>query len=212
MIITHLKYKNKINYYYLRFIIIGSIASISLPPLSIFPLIFLISIPIFYLCQNQNPKKAFFIGFFSALGWFLASLYWLSNSLVLGGQQFIWMIPFVLFGFPAFLSIFWGLAFYFSNFFGKSFIEKMILISILLPVFEWLRGNILTGFPWNMLGFSLSHPLEIAQTVSLIGPYGQNTLVVLMVLIPVSLVAKQKSLKKLNALPPADSASKKSKS
>ena len=195
MTLIHPKNKKKIKFYfyYTRFILIGSLASISLPPLSIFPLIFLISIPIFCFCENQNPKKAFFIGFFTALGWFLASLYWLSNSLILGGQQFIWMIPFVLFCFPAFLSIFWGLAFYFSNFFGKSFIEKMILISIFLPVFEWLRGNILTGFPWNMLGFSLSRPLEIAQTVSLIGPYGQNTLVVLMVLIPVSLVAKQKS-------------------
>ena len=193
MIITHLKNNNKINYYYLRFIIIGSIASISLPPLSIFPLIFLISIPIFYLCQTQNPNKAFFIGFFSALGWFLASLYWLSNSLVIGGQQFIWMIPFVFLCFPAFLSIFWGLAFYFSNLFGKSFAEKMILISIFLPAFEWLRGNILTGFPWNMLGFVFSQPLELSQTASLMGPYGQNTLAVLMVLIPVSLTAKQKS-------------------
>ena len=193
MIITHLKNNNKINYYYLRFIIIGSIASISLPPLSIFPLIFLISIPIFYLCQNQNPKKGFFIGFFSALGWFLASLYWLSNSLVIGGQQFIWMIPFVFLCFPAFLSIFWGLAFYFSNLFGKSFVEKMILISIFLPAFEWLRGNILTGFPWNMLGFVFSQPPELSQTASLMGPYGQNTLAVLMVLIPVSLTAKQKS-------------------
>ena len=107
MIIIHPKNKKKTTFYfyYVRFILIGSIASISLPPLSIFPLIFLISIPIFYLCQNQNPNKAFFIGFFTALGWFLASLYWLSNSLVVGGQQFIWMIPFVFFGLPAFLSM-----------------------------------------------------------------------------------------------------------
>jgi len=193
MKIIHPENKKKINFYYVRFILIGSLASTSLPPLSIFPLIFLLSIPIFYFCESQNSKKAFLIGFFTALGWFLASLYWLSNSLVIGGKQFIWMIPFVFFGFPAFLSIFWGLAFYISNIFGKSFVEKMILISIFFPVFEWLRGNILTGFPWNMLGFALSHPLEISQTVSLMGPYGQNTLAILIVLIPVSLVAKQKS-------------------
>ena len=127
MIIIHPKSNKKINYYfyYVRFILFGSIASTSLPPLSVFPFIFLISIPIFHFCENQNPKKAFLIGFFTALGWFVASLYWLSNSLVIGGQQFIWMIPFVFLGFPAFLSIFWGLAFYFANFFGKSFVEKI---------------------------------------------------------------------------------------
>ena len=116
MIIIHPKNNKKINYYfyYVRFILFGSIASASLPPLSIFPFIFLISIPIFYFCENQNSKIAFLIGFFTALGWFVASLYWLSNSLVVGGQQFLWMIPFIFLGFPALLSIFWGLAFYFS--------------------------------------------------------------------------------------------------
>jgi apolipoprotein N-acyltransferase len=60
------------------------------------------------------------------------------------------------------------------------------LFSIFLPFFEWLRGNILTGFPWNMIGFSLSSPLEIAQSIAFLGPYGQNVLIALVLTIPIS--------------------------
>ena len=53
----------------------GVFASLSLPPLSFFPIVFLITIPLFYLVNSKNLKDAFLIGFFLAFGWFLLSLY-----------------------------------------------------------------------------------------------------------------------------------------
>ena len=179
---------------YLFIFFIGVFASLSLPPLSFFPIVFLITIPLFYLVNSKNLKDAFLIGYFLAFGWFLASLYWISNAILVGGEEFFWMIPFLFIGFPAFLSIFWGLAFFFINFVGKSIVERLILFSILLPFFEWLRGKILTGFPWNMIGFSLSSPLEIAQSIALLGPYGQNILIALALTIPISIFYNKKIL------------------
>ena len=187
------KYKNLLKFKkYLFIFLTGVFASISLPPLSFFPIVFLISIPLFYLVKSKNLKDAFLIGYFLAFGWFLVSLYWISNAILVGGEEFIWMIPFVFIGFPAFLSVFWGLAFFFTNLIGKSIVERLILFSILLPFFEWLRGNILTGFPWNMIGFSLSSPLEIAQSIALLGPYGQNVLITLVLSFPVSIYYNKK--------------------
>ena len=177
---------------YFFIFLMGVFASLSLPPFSFFPIAFLITIPLFYLVNSKNLNDAFLIGYFLAFGWFLVSLYWISNAILVGGEEFLWMIPFVLIGFPAFLSVFWGLAFFFINLIGNSIVERLILFSILLPFFEWLRGNILTGFPWNMIGFSLSSPLEIAQSVALLGPYGQNILIALVLSIPISIYYNKK--------------------
>ncbi|MAC61316.1 MAG: apolipoprotein N-acyltransferase [SAR116 cluster bacterium] len=187
------KFKNNSNLIKYPFLfLIGILATFSLPPFSIFPCVFLISISIFYLLNSDDLKEAFLIGFFLAFGWFLVSLYWISNAILTGGKEFFWMIPFVFFGLPALLSIFWGLAFFFTNLIGQNITERLFLLSILFPLFEWLRGNILSGFPWNMLGFSLSSPLEFAQTISFLGPYGQNILIVFLITIPVSFYYNKK--------------------
>ena len=170
----------------------GFLASFSLPPINLFPFIFFLSLPIFFLINCRNWKDAFLIGFFSAFGWFVFSLYWLSNALIVSGGFYLWATPLVFIGFPAFLSLFWGLAFFSTFLLGKSIIEKLLFLLLLLPFFEWLRGTIFSGFPWNMIGFSLNNPLEISQTISILGPFGQNILIVVLISIPISLFLNKK--------------------
>ena len=40
--------------------------------------------------------------------------------------------------------------------------------------FEFIRGSILTGFPWNLIAYSFVNHLEILSITSLIGTYGFN--------------------------------------
>ena len=95
-------------------------------------------------------------------------LYWLSNALIVSGGIYLWIVPSV-FRFTG-IFIFASLTFVL----GKSATEKLLFFFFLLPFFEWLRGTIFSGFPWNMIGFSLNNPLEISQTISILGPYGQH--------------------------------------
>jgi apolipoprotein N-acyltransferase len=50
----------------------------------------------------------------------------------------------------------------------------LFLFSLLFGLTEFLRGNILTGFPWNLIVFSFSENLEILQILSFVGTYGFN--------------------------------------
>ena len=59
---------------------------------------------------------------------------------------------------------------------------------ISLTVSEWLRGHVLSGFPWNAFGYALSEPLALAQTASLIGLWGMTFLTVAIFASPAVLI------------------------
>ena len=50
--------------------------------------------------------------------------------------------------------------------------ERILALAAMLTMAEWLRGHVLTGFPWNTFGYALTEPLVLAQSVSLIGIWG----------------------------------------
>ena len=56
--------------------------------------------------------------------------------------------------------------------------ERVLALAAMLTVAEWLRGHLLSGFPWNTFGYALTEPLALAQSVSLIGIWGLTFLCV----------------------------------
>ena len=36
---------------------------------------------------------------------------------------------------------------------------RVLVLALALSAAEWLRGHVLTGFPWNVLGYALTYPL-----------------------------------------------------
>ena len=56
--------------------------------------------------------------------------------------------------------------------------ERVLALAATLTVAEWLRGHLLSGFPWNTFGYALTQPLALAQSVSLVGIWGLTFLCV----------------------------------
>ena len=153
--------------------------SLSLPPYNYlvinfftFSLFFIFLIK--KLSQHKNKKFFFIYGWLFGFGYFITNLYWISISLTFD-QNFKFLIPLTVILIPSFLAIFYGLISYFFIIFKpKNIISSFFLFSLIFGVLEFVRGSILTGFPWNLIAYSFSNQLEILSALSILGSYGFN--------------------------------------
>ena len=172
--------KNKKYLEFLFLIILGALTSLSLPPYNyLFVNFFTIGLFFIYIFKKKHSTKknnSFLYGWFFGFGYFLTNLYWVSIALSFD-ENFSFLIPFTVILIPLFLGTFYGIATYFFFIIDiKKPISNLFLFSLLFGLTEFLRGNILTGFPWNLIAFSFSENLEILQILSFIGTYGFNIL------------------------------------
>ena len=168
--------KNFLNSIYIFFL--GALSSYSLPPYNYFIINFitfsLFFIFIFKKKRTSNNKSFFKYGWCFGFGYFLFSLYWIAISLTFD-QSFRFLIPVAIILLPAFLAIFYGLiTCLFSIFYSKNVVISFFIFSILFGIIEFLRGSILTGFPWNLISFSFSNSIYFIQVLSIIGTYSFN--------------------------------------
>ena len=165
------------------FFLLGILTSFSLPPynywiINFFTFSFIV-ILLFKNLEKNSLKKFFFYGYFFGFGYFLFSLYWIPFSLT-HDENFKSFIPLAMIMIPAFLSIFYAIAFLLLKFFSnsKSLIINILILSLSLSLLEFLKGNILSGFPWNLFAYSLSENINLIQINSIIGVYSFNTILI----------------------------------
>ena len=187
--------KKKKYFEFLFLIILGALTSLSLPPYSFLFINFVTFSLLFFFTFRKKVSlknsRSFLYGWFFGFGYFFSNLYWIAISLKYD-TNFEFLIPIVLIFIPAFLAIFYGIATYFFFLINtKKPISNLFLFSILFGVTEFLRGTILTGFPWNLIVYSFSNNLEIIQITSLIGTYALNTLCISIFISPAIFFLKE---------------------
>ena len=161
---------------------LGSISSLSLSPYNFFIINFLtFSLFFSFLFKKLNEKNEikvyFFYGWIFGFAYFLTNLYWITISLTFE-DHFSFLIPFALILVPSFLAIFYGLAaLTFILLKPKNIISSFFLFSLLFGLVEFIRGNIFTGFPWNLIVYSFSQKIKFLSVLSLIGTYSLNLIV-----------------------------------
>jgi apolipoprotein N-acyltransferase len=163
----------------------GAFASLSLPPLFLLPAIFALSIPLLAYLKAESRMQASMIFAAAGTGWFLASTYWVSHSLVVETPSLWGLAPFMALALSLILALFWASAAMVSWSFGRRSVARLFWFVAFFSVGEWARGFVATGFPWNLTGSLFAVDLASLQAASVIGAYGLCVIANFFALVPV---------------------------
>ena len=172
----------------------GALSALAMAPFNAWPVLFLTFPAMVWLIDGAGAGKlrgvpaAAMTGWWFGLGYFVPGLYWIGYAFLVDASTFAWLMPFAVLGLPAYLALFTAFGFALARLLWTRDASRVIALALALTVGEWLRGHLLTGFPWNTFGYALSEPLALAQTASLIGLWGMTFLCVAIFASPAVLI------------------------
>ncbi|PMJ90458.1 apolipoprotein N-acyltransferase [Vibrio sp. 10N.261.55.A7] len=161
-------------------VFIGALTTLSFAPFSIWPIAIISPLVLFLLLQGQSAKQGFFIGYAWGIGLFATGISWVHISIdVFGGMPKIAGI-FLMALLVGYLALYSGLfAWSLNRFFPTLSRHRFFLAApALWLITDWLRGWIMTGFPWLWLGYS-----QIDAPLANFAPIGGVELITLAILL-----------------------------
>jgi apolipoprotein N-acyltransferase len=172
----------------------GALSALAMAPFNAWPVLFVTFPVVVWLIDGAAAGKwrgvpaAAISGYWFGLGYFVPGLYWTGNAFLVDAPTFAWLMPFAVLGLPAYLALFTAFGFALARLIWTRDASRLLALAIALTISEWLRGQLLSGFPWNAFGYALSEPLALAQTASLIGLWGMTFLTVAIFASPAVLI------------------------
>jgi apolipoprotein N-acyltransferase len=156
--------------------------ALALPPLSQIWLVF-IALPIIVVLNRDfatvSVSQRFVRGLSFGFGYFGFALHWIGYAFYVDAAEFLWMMPFAVGGLALFMASYWGVAFIAAGRMVKSQVPPWLALPISIAVIEWMRGFLLTGFPWAAPGLIADGMGGVLQTASLVGMPGLTLLILL---------------------------------
>jgi apolipoprotein N-acyltransferase len=153
----------------------GVASALALAPFNIWPILFVTFPVLVWLVDGSvagrwsGATNAALAGWCFGFGYFTAGLYWIGYAFLVDAKTFGWLLPVAVAGLPAYLAIYTGLSLAIARLIWVRGPERILALAATLTIGEWLRGHLLSGFPWNTFGYALTEPLVLAQSVSLVG-------------------------------------------
>jgi apolipoprotein N-acyltransferase len=153
----------------------GLAAALAQPPFAILPGLLGYALMLALIDRAGPPRplrSAFLRGWLAGVGYFLLSLFWLAEPFQVNAVQQGWMAPFAVAFVTAGMALFWGLAALAYRFAAPRGVARAVAFAGAFAAIEWLRGHILTGFPWDLPGESWRAGSPLSQGASVFGAYG----------------------------------------
>lgn len=152
----------------------GLCAALAHPPWGLLPGLLGYGL-IMLLAEAASPvrplRSAFLRGWLAGLAYFALSTWWVSEAFLVDARQ-TWMAPIALTLMGGGLALFWGLGALAYRATRPAGAGRVLVFAGIFAVVEWLRGTILTGFPWNLPGETWRAGSAPSQAAAFVGVYG----------------------------------------
>jgi apolipoprotein N-acyltransferase len=164
----------------LTLVLSGLLLTAAFPKMSQDRLAWLALVPLLWALNDAGPREAFRRGLVFGIAHFLSLLYWLVPTMVIYGHLPVVLGVSILFIFAAALSLLFvapmtcGFALA-----GRTPLRVLLFFPVFWVGFEYLRSFLLTGFPWELLGYSQHARLHLIQISDIVGVYGVSGLIAL---------------------------------
>jgi apolipoprotein N-acyltransferase len=176
----------------------GAASALAMAPVDAWPVLFVTFPVMVWLIDGATPGRrsamwnAAIAGWCFGFGYFLFGLYWVGYAFLVDAKTFGWLLPVAVAGLPAYLALYTALGAAFARLLWLRGPSRLIVFAFTMTIGEWLRGHLLSGFPWNAFGYALTEPLALAQSVSLVGVWGLTFLTLAICAAP-AVLADEKS-------------------
>lgn len=162
----------------------GAASALAMPPFNAWPILFATFPILVWMIDGAGAGRfgrvgsAAWAGWCFGFGYFVAGIYWIGIAFLVDAENFAWLMPFAVLGLPAYLALFTALGAALASLVWTPGPARIVALAAAMTLAEWLRGHVLTGFPWNAFGYALTTPLALAQSASLIGIWGLTLIAV----------------------------------
>jgi apolipoprotein N-acyltransferase len=179
-------------------VLLGALSVLAFPPVHAWPVLFLTFGALVWLLDGchaardsriERLKFAGIVGFWFGFGYFLAGLYWIAEAFLVEPLRHGWLLPFVMTALPGGMALFFAVACALAMLFWLPGAGRVLALAIALGLAEFARGHVLTGLPWNLIGYGMLGPLPLMQLASLFGVYAMSLLAVILFAAPAALFA-----------------------
>jgi apolipoprotein N-acyltransferase len=188
----------------------GAVSALAFAPFGFYPVLW-ITIPVFVwlIDGSEVPEGATWwrrlvpaavVGFAFGFGFFVAGLWWIGAALLVDAGAFAWALPLAVAGLPAMLALFWAFGAALARAFWTEGWPRLLVFAVAMSVAEWLRGHLLTGFPWNAFGYALAPSPVMMQSAALVGTWGLTLAAFFVFAAPVLLLADRHHTRRANRI------------
>jgi apolipoprotein N-acyltransferase len=156
----------------------GFMLTASFPPSPFYFLAWFALVPLLKSLENENPLASLRLGFAAGMAHYLTLVYWVIIVMGHYGHLPLPVSVSILILFAIYLSIYPALFAWGYSLTGKSLWGSFKTAGLWVSL-EYVRANILTGFPWCLLGHTQYANLQAIQVADLVGAYGTSFMIVL---------------------------------
>src|SRR6056297_296865 len=169
----------------------GGLLALSFPRPDFYPLAWVALVPLLLVME----KRPFATGFAAGLAFFAAVLYWLNIVMTTFGglDPFSSLVAYLLL--IIYLALFFGAATWLACRCKKRLgLPVLLSLPVIWVALEFLRGWLLTGFPWALIGYSQQNFSLAIQSADVTGVYGVGLVLVAVNALITQLILQPKQL------------------